>query len=143
VKKKPKTAQLQIRVSEAQKAALRRQARRAGMTLSDWVLSRALPAVGETFQDLIRALSSAEKPGYVLAELNDLLTRVTADEYRLAVSEPPRAQLAPYWENYVAAMIEHAAARKKTRSPLHLLTQSPLSFRRRNIFIDSSIGDRV
>jgi hypothetical protein len=165
MKKKPKTAQLQIRVSEAQKAALRKLAKRAGMTLSDWVLSRALPPLGETFQDLIRALSSAEKPGYVLAELNDLLTRLTPDEYRLAVSEPPRAQLAPYSGNYVAAMIEHAAAKKKTEAPswtadvrplaepifgssltslrLHLLTHSPLPFRRRNIFIDSSIGDRV
>ena len=165
MKKHLKSAQLQIRVSDAQKAALRRQARRAGMSMSDWVLSRVLPPLRETFQDTLKALSNAEKPGYVLAELNELLTQFTTGEFKLAVSEPPRVQLDPYWENYVAAMIEHAASRKNTEAPswtesvrpldepvfgsspkrlsLHLLTHSPLAFRRRNIFIDSSIGDRV
>ena len=116
-------------------------------------------------QGLLKALSSAEKPGYVLAELNELLTRLTTSEFKLAVSEPPQAQLDPYWSNYVAATIERAAASKRTEAPswtanvqpleepvfgsslkslrLHLLTQSPVAFRSRNIFIDSSIGDRV
>ena len=135
------------------------------MSMSDWVLSRALPPLGETVQGLFEALLSAEKPGYVLAELNELLTRLTTAEFKLAVSEPPRVQLEPYWRNYVAAMIEQAAASKRTEAPswtetvrpleepvfassleslrLHLLTHSPVAFRSRNIFIDSSIGDRV
>jgi hypothetical protein len=165
MKKNRKSAQLQIRVSASQKAALRRHARRAGMSMSDWVLSRVLPPLGETFQGLLEALSTAEKRGYVLAELNELLTRLTIGEFELAVSQPPRVQLDPYWRNYVAATIEQAAASKGTEAPswtgdvppleepvfgsslkslrLHLLTHSPLAFRRRNIFIDSSIGDRV
>jgi len=165
MKKTLKNAQLQIRVSQAQKAALRRQAKRAGMSMSDWVLSRALPSLRETFQGTLKALSTAEKPGYVLAELNELLTRLTTDEFKLAVSDPPQVQLDPYWENYVAATIEQAAASKNTEAPswtanvrsldepvfgsslkslrLHLLTHSPLAFRCRNIFIDSSIGDKV
>jgi hypothetical protein len=160
-----KCAQLQIRVSESQKAALRRQAKRAGMSMSDWVLSRVLPPLSETVQGLLLRLSSAEKPGYVLAELNELLTRLTTSEFKLAVSEPPRAKLDSYWANYIAATIEQAAAGKRTKAPswtkdvqpleapvfgsslkslrLHLLTQSPVAFRSRNIFIDSSIGDRV
>jgi len=164
-RKNLKSTQLQIRVSESQKAALRRQAKRAGMSMSDWVLSRVLPPLSETVQGLLKALSSAEKPGYVLAELNELLTRLTTSEFKLAVSEPPRVQLDPYWSNYVAATIEQAAASKRTEAPawtekvqpleepvfgsslkslrLHLLTQSPVAFRSRNIFIDSSIGDRV
>ena len=165
MKKNRKSAQLQIRVSESQKAALRRHAKRAGMSMSDWVLSRVLPPLRETFQGLIEALSTAEKPGYVLAELNELLTPLTTGEFELAVAEPPQVQLDPYWANYVAAMIEQAAASKRTEAPrwtenvspladpvfgtslkslrLHLLTHAPLAFRRRNIFIDSSIGDRV
>ncbi len=164
-KKNLKSAQLQIRVSASQKAALRRQAKRAGMSMSDWVLSRVLPPPRETFQGLLKALSTAEKPGYVLAELNELLTQLTTGEFKLAVSEPPQVQLDPYWRNYVAATIEQAAASKRTEAPswtenvqpldepvfgsslkslrLHLLTQSPVAFRSRNIFIDSSIGDRV
>ena len=164
-KKNLKSAQLQIRVSESQKAALRRQAKRAGMSMSDWVLSRVLPPLRETFQGLLKALSTAEKPGYVLAELNELLTQLTTGEFKLAVSESPQVQLDPYWSNYVAATIEQAAASKSTEAPswtenvqpleepvfgsslkslrLHLLTHSPVAFRCRNIFIDSSIGDRV
>ena len=160
-----KTAQLQIRVSLAQKAAIRRQARRAGLSMSDWVLSRVLPSVRESFQDLLAELSRAEQPGYVLAELNELLARSAAAELVLAVAEPPRASLTLYLANYVAAMVEVAAARKGTEAPpwteeveplaepvfgssltslrLHLLTHAPPPFRARNIFVDSSVGDRV
>ena len=135
------------------------------MSMSDWVLSKTLPPLSETFQGLLKALSTADKPGYVLAELNELLTQLSTGEFKLAVSEPPQVQLDPYWENYVAATIEQAAAGKSVDAPswtgdvkplkepvfgsslqslrLHLLTHSPVAFRSRNIFIDSSIGDRV
>jgi hypothetical protein len=65
----------------------------------------------------------------------------------------------------VAAMVECAAAAKRVPTPgwtrrvppvetpwfatslarltLHLLLASPAPFRRRNLFIDSSVGDRV
>jgi len=71
----------------------------------------------------------------------------------------------PYRLNYVTAMVELAAHRAGIAPPLwtadveplsrpvfidpsinlraHLLTASPPPFRRRNIFIDSSLGDRV
>ncbi len=160
-----KNAQLQIRVSESQKSELRRHAKRAGMSMSDWVLNRILPPVSETFQRLLKALSVAEKPGYVLAELNEFLTGLSASEFKLAVSAFPEVQLDAYLSNYIAAMVEHAASSKRAEAPpwtatvnpleepvfgstlqslrLHLLTNSPVAFRSRNIFIDSSIGDRV
>jgi hypothetical protein len=133
--------------------------------MSDWVLSKVLPPLRETVQDLLRTLSTAERPGYVLAELNDLLAPLSAGEFEQAVCDPPPVELDQYWGNYVAAMIEFAAVRKNTEAPswtervrpleepafgsslkslrLYLLTHSPVAFRRRNIFIDSSIGDRV
>ena len=79
-----KSSQLQIRISTAQKAALRRQAKQAGMSMSDWVLSKVFPRLGETFQVLLTSLSTAEKPSYALAELNDWLTRLTARRNRLS-----------------------------------------------------------
>jgi len=70
-----------------------------------------------------------------------------------------------FLRTYVAAMVEHAAAMKGSSVPpwardtpalsmpyfasrlqglrLHLLSASPASFRRRNLFVDASIGDRV
>lgn len=160
-----KTAQLQIRVSETQKSVLRRQAKRAGMNMSDWVMSRVFPAASETFKGLVKTLSTSKQPGYVLAELNEFLTQLTSSEFELAVSELPEVQLDSYWRNYVAATIEQAAASKRVAAPawtqkvlplkepvfgsslrslrLHLLTHSPVAFRSRNIFIDSTIGDRV
>ena len=133
--------------------------------MSDYVLSRILPAVADTFQALVRSLSRADQPGYVLAELNELLAELSKREFDLAVAEPPKVKLDAYWENYLAAMVEYAAAQKGTEPPswtatvprleepafgsslkslrLHLLTHSPVAFRRRNIFIDASVSDRV
>ena len=90
---------------------------------------------------------------------------MSADEYELAVSEPPQVHLDSYWKNYLAATVEHAAAMKHAKTPswtqdvppldkpafgstlkslkLHLLVNSPPAFIQRNIFIDSSVGDRV
>jgi len=165
VRNPPRSAQLQIRVSDAQKQAIRRQSRRAGMGMSEWVLSQVLPPALDIFQGLVAELARAERPGLVHAEIHDLLAPLTAPEFERAVAEPPRVTLSPYWENYVAATVELAAAQKQARVPawteavrpleapvfgstleslrLHLLTHAPVPFRRRNIFIDSSIGDRV
>lgn len=163
--KSARDAQLQIRVSEAQKQAIRRQSRRAGMGMSEWVLSQLLPSAPEIFQRLLDELARAERPGLVHAEISDLLEPLAAAEFERAVAEPPRARLTPYWQNYVAATVELAAARKHAQVPawtedvrplaapvfgssleslrLHLLSNAPPPFRRRNIFIDSSVGDRV
>jgi hypothetical protein len=73
--------------------------------------------------------------------------------------------LSAFLRNYVAAMVEHACAQRAVTVPrwvraveplsdpvfgselqslrLHLLTQSPPAFRCRNLFIDSSVGERV
>ncbi len=73
--------------------------------------------------------------------------------------------LPPLYRNYVAAMVEQAAQLKGVSPPRwtqevepleepyfaatfrylrpHLLRVSPVPFKRRNIFIDSGLGDRV
>ena len=165
MKRDRKTAQLQVRVSPAQKRAIQKQASKAQMNMSDWILSKLLSTPQMSFQDLLADLASSETPSFAFAELLELLGPMTADDFVRAVAEPPEAELDPYWENYVAATVEHAAAMKHAKSPswtkdvrpldepafgsslaslkLHLLVNSPPAFIARNIFIDSNVGDRV
>jgi hypothetical protein len=118
--------------------------------------------VSETFTGLAREVAAASRLSYPLAELNNLLTAAGADE--IATLLPPPI-VDPYRLNYVTAMVELAAHRAKIMPPAwtakveplsapafidpsiglraHLLTASPVPFRRRNIFVDSSLGDRV
>jgi hypothetical protein len=110
-------------------------------------------------------LSTSENPSVAFAELLDLLARLTASELRTAVADLPTVVLSPYWQNYLAATVEEAAVQKKVAPPEwtskirpleepvfgstlrslreHLLFNAPPAFRRRNIFIDASVGARV
>jgi hypothetical protein len=159
-----KKSQLQIRVSAAEKSHIQHGAKRAGMDMSAYVLSRVLPAPAAGFQKCIAACVHEATPSFALAELNSLLSALTPGEMRDAVSAPPALALTPFLSNYVAAMVEYGCARCSIEVPqwthsvlppdepafgtallglrLHLLTNSPAPFRRRNIFIDSSLGDR-
>jgi mobilization protein NikA len=159
-----KSGQIQIRVTPAQKAAIRHAARRAGMDMSAYVLARLLPAPARRFQDLTEACAESGDARFALAELNSWLASLGAGELQEAVSSPP-PRLTPYLANYVAAMVEYACAKHGVAPPswtcetaplaepvfgstlmslrLYLLTHTPPPFRRRNIFIDASIGSRV
>ena len=86
-------------------------------------------------------------------------------EFERAVRYAPQVRLPPFEANYLAVTVEHAAAIKGVIPPrwtvtvealdapwfassllslrLYLLTHSPPPFRRRNLFIDSSVGQRV
>jgi len=160
-----KSSQLQIRVSSAEKAAIQRAARRAGLGMSAYVLARVLPAAARRFQELTAAARDPESARFALAELNSWLAGLGAGELREAVASAPLPGLTPYLANYVAAMVEYACARHDVAPPawtrsiaplaepvfgsaltslrLHLLTRSPAPFRRRNIFVDATVGDRV
>ncbi len=160
-----KSQQLQVRVTAQEKARVRRSAKACGMGMSEWLLSRALPQSQRRFYEICRRAAKARRPGFALAELNDFLVQRTRDELILALAEAPEHALSRYLENYIAAMVEMAAQRKGFSVPvwveriprldlpvfgvdfsslrLHLLLASPLPFRRRNIFIDASLGERV
>ena len=160
-----KSTQLQIRITPAQKAALRRLARAAGQDVSVYVLSRALPDARARFGEIVGALRRGADRRFVLAELNDLLTELAPAEFRDAVADADLRGLSPLAQNYVAAMVEQAAARKRELPPVwtrkvepmdepyfavpfprlrpHLLRATPVAFKQRNLFVDSSVGDRV
>ncbi|MEX2528583.1 MAG: DUF1778 domain-containing protein [Gemmatimonadota bacterium] len=160
-----KTEQLQIRVTPAQKAALRRAASAAGEDLSAWVLSRALPPTHDRIAAIMTALQSDESRKFALAALNELLVELTSVELEAAFHDMVPPDLSPFVSNYVAAMVEQAAAMKGSKPPTwvrsipplemphfgsdlaglrpYLLAAAPVPFRRRNIFVDSGVGDRV
>lgn len=162
-----KTEQLQIRVTRAEKNRLRRLAQAAGQDVSAYVLSRVLPAPAANFHTLLRSFGRADDYRYPLAELNDLLAGLSSGQLPDAVAAVPPEfrELTPFLQNYVAAMVEQTCNQRAAEPPawttevlplavpwfatplrslrLHLLTASPLAFKRRNIFIDASVGDRV
>lgn len=162
-----KTEQLQIRVTSQQKSALKRMARRAGQDVSSYVLQRVLPAAPLRFEEIVRSLQNGEDVRFALAELNDLLADRSGGELADAVAGVPSElhALDPYLQNYVAAMVEQACYLRKVVPPpwvrhiaplgephfaaplrslkLYLLRVAPIPFKRRNIFIDSTIGARV
>ncbi len=160
-----KTQQLQIRVTPQQKAMLKRQARAAGCDVSAFVLSRLLPDDPNRFAELLRMLQSESDHRYVLAELNDLLHASPPVSFAERVAVADLRGLSPYLQNYVAAMVEQAAESKQVAPPpwvrdvtpldtprfvtplrslrMHLLRSAPVPFKRRNIFIDASVGARV
>jgi hypothetical protein len=126
---------------------------------------RVLSIPAAEFQERLEACRGPGAPTFALAELNSLLSRLTAVELADAIAAPPTVTLTPFLANYIAAMIESACEKRgmpvpgwtRTIGPLsepvfgsalqslrlYLLTHSPASFKRRNIFIDSSLGDQV
>jgi uncharacterized protein (DUF1778 family) len=160
-----KSEQLQIRVTPSQKAALRRQARAAGVDVSTYVLERVLPPAEDRFADLLAALRVDDDRRFVLAELNEFLHACAALQFASAVARAPSDDLSPLMRNYVAAMVEQAADQKNVIPPdwvrdvapladpyfatelkslrLHLMTASPVPFKRRNLFVDAAVGARA
>jgi hypothetical protein len=160
-----KTQQLQIRVTPEQKSALARRARRAGQDVSSYVLSRALPDAALRLSEILGALGEADRRRFALAELSDFLTELAPREFAEVIADADLRGASAFVQNYVAAMVELAAHQKGVAAPgwvrevppleephfatalaglrLHLLRMSPVPFRRRNLFIDSSLGDRV
>ena len=161
-----KTQQLQIRISAEDKARIGARAARAGIDVSKWVLQEVLPPAERKFQKLCGELATRpDARSFTIAEFLDWFIRLTASEFKRAVHYAPEVRLAPFEASYLAAMVEQAAAIQGVNPPrwtgavkgldtpwfasplkslrLYLLTHSPPPFRRRNLFIDSSVGQRV
>lgn len=160
----PKTSQLQIRISPKDKARLKRLARQAGQDISAYVLECVFPPPADRFREILGHLSAGSDHRYALAELHDFLADLAPIEFAEAVAQSI-PDMSPFLTNYVAAMIEHAASAKRVPAPawtrdvvpledpvfgtdlpslrMHLLRSSPVAFKRRNIFVDATVGERV
>ena len=102
---------------------------------------------------------------FALAELHDFLTALAPGEFADAVADADVRSLDRLMANYTAALVEQAADRNRVAPPSwvrtiplldepyfagglkslrpHLLREAPVPFKRRNIFVDSGLGDRV
>lgn len=160
-----KSLQLQVRVTPTEKAALKQAARRAGLDVSQYVLARLLPPARARLLDIVGALRRDEDRRFALADLNDLLSGLTAAAFTEVVDNLDLSELTPFLRNYVTAMIEQAGNQKGAPVPawtlevepledpyfavpfaslrLHLLRAAPVAFKRRNLFVDATVGDRV
>lgn len=160
-----RTSQLQIRITPDEKRRLQRLARGAGLGVSEYVLSRVLPQVGHEIQLLVEALRSTERRSFVFAELIDRLAALRGRELAEAVEALRVDGLEPWVANYVAALVEQAVERSGIPAPAwvrsvaplseprfatdlrslraHLLRSAPVPFRRRNLFVDAALGDRI
>ncbi len=161
----PKSDYLQIRISPADKARLRRRAERAGKDVSTYVLDRVLPPQSEAFERLVDDARGPDAT-YALAALHDFLAALGRHDFaRTVEGDPLRRTDDARFANYVAAMVEHVAAKVNQRPPkwtvsvnplkspwfasdmlslrLHLLLNAPASFRNRNLFVDATVGDRL
>jgi uncharacterized protein (DUF1778 family) len=160
-----KSEYLQIRLSPREKAALRRRAAQAGQDLSSYVVTRLLPSEQRRFEEILVALRAEENHAYAYAELNDLLSGLPSGRLREVVADADLQALTDLTRNYVAAMVEEACRLQGAEAPdwtrgvlplsepffatgllglrLHLLKSSPVAFKRRNLFVDSTVGDRV
>lgn len=161
-----KSEQLQIRVTREQKERIKSAAAEAGQDVSTWVLARIVPASGEALRDLYGRLAVGSEPeSLVLAALHEVLASWSTPELTRAMTCAPPATLCVRTANVVAAMVEQACALRCVDPPgwvaqvpalaepyfasslvslrLYLLTHAPPAFRRRNLFVDATIGDRV
>ena len=158
-----KTEQLQIRVSAEQKARIKALAKGAGMSVSEWVLSEVLSAEADEFESVVGSIPF--DPVYAFAALNEFLFALPVNKFAEATENKPKIKLSDFEDNYLCAMLEFAAEHKGVSAPawtsdvkpldvpffgselenlrLHLLLNSPPAFKSRNIFVDSSVGDRV
>ena len=164
MKPSARSTQLQIRVTPAEKAAIARAARRAGVGMSEYVLGRALPDQAVQWREWLRQLVRSDGAKIALAGLSTWLAGLGAGELPGAIDSAPQG-LSDFHTNYVAAMAEHLCAARGVDAPawtrevaplarpvfasglaslrLHLLTHSPAPFRRRNLFVDTAVGGQV
>jgi hypothetical protein len=160
-----RSAQLQIRVTPAEKAEIARAARRAGIGMSEYVLGIALPNRTAQWRDWLRQLARSGGAKIVLAGLSSWLAGLSARELPGAIGVPPPRGLSEFHANYLAAMAELTCAAHGVDAPewtrevaplarpifgselaslrLHLLAHSPAPFRRRNLFVDTAVGGQV
>ena len=155
-----KTSQLQIRVTPEQKQALKRLAADAGQSVSKYVLATVLPSAQLEFGKRVQALRTHAQRMAALGELRSFLTDLGPDEVGEAIADVDLEDLAPVLQNYAAATVEQVVKERDLALPSwvarvepldrphfawdvrglwpHLMRITPLTFKRRNVFVDAA-----
>lgn len=159
---------MQIRVSPDEKAMIERQAAAQGKGVSQWILAQVIARPLFEFEKLIRELEICEEgwsQRMVFASVHDFLMDLGAGNFSWVFENNLLSNLDSEKANVVAAMIETAAHQKNLSPPSwlgsvlplpkpkffteleslrkYLLIHSPPIFRRRNLFVDDTLGGRV
>jgi len=159
-----KTSQLQIRVSPAEKATLKRLAREADLSLSEYVLSRALPSETLELARHVQVLVEATDRNRALEDLATYLRSLPAPGFAEVLASADLAGLSPLLRNCVAGSVEREATRKGVSPPRwvedvlplsrpnfarelaslrpHLMRLTPPVFKRRRVFTGALHGAR-
>ena len=159
-----KSEYLQIRVSKQQKEIIKSTAKSAGVDMSTWVLQHILHSKSQQFLTILSQFNTVDD-SFVFAHLHDFLMLCSQTDFEQAVSIKPSYELSEFQINYTIAMIGHRAHTLGCTAPdwvndfpilhkpyfgtnlkslrLYLLVNSPIAFKQRNIFIDSTLGERV
>ena len=158
-----RTSQLQIRVSPAEKAALKRLASLSGQTVSAYVLAQALPAATDSLSASLKELRvEPPEPAPDLAPLRRSLSVLPPNEFRERLASVNVADLTNLTQNRVAALVEEVSYNLGIDPPSwvaaippldrpffrwqlpslrpHQLRATPVSLKRRNVF-DPYLGD--
>ncbi len=97
------------------------------MGMSEWILSHVPPTGARRFKQLLTQLKRGKDKHLLLSELHDLFHTATLKEFEQMLANPSGVRLLPYWENYVAAMIEYTANQEGTSPPAWVREIKPLS----------------
>lgn len=160
-----KNQQLQIRVSAAQKALLKRRAAAAGLDVSTFVLRRVLVDTEAQLEDLMLTVAAEREPRATLARIGALLASLDSPSFRELTMALDVSRLTPFYQNYLAAMVEHRAAQLGVPAPAwtlrvavldepyfpagtdrlrpYLMREAPVVYKRRNLFVDAGVGDHL
>lgn len=166
MKSTKKDTYLQIRLSKHEKELIVKAAGANGVNISKWIMQRIMIDKRSQFQSICLKMSKdITNKSFYLSDLNDYLTNLSANEFLIALDTRPNVKLSISDWNIIVAMIDYAAYKKRAKSPdwlndveplqhplfatelttvrQYLLITSPIAFRRRNIFVDTSIGGMV
>lgn len=160
-----RTAQIQIRVTPAEKATLKRLARASSLDVSAYVLRKALPQTADGFAEILAALRRGEDRRYALAAWDDALAALAPAEFETVLRHVDLHGLDAVTRNYLAGLVELTAHDRRVPPPAwtadvepleepyfatplrgvrpYLLRVTPVPFKRRNVFTERGVARRV
>ena len=158
---------LQIRISSAEKEKIKSLARLDNCDISEWILKQLEPKQSILkLQQLYSDLEDVKDLSYKLAEISDFFYDAPTQLWSDIVNVSPSSQLSHDVLAYVASMIEYISDYRKLPLPtwtkdvtaldtpyfydaksaelkMFLCLNSPIQFKRRNIFVSFDGRGRV
>lgn len=155
-----KTQKIEVRLTEAEKNMLKRMCKIQNKEVSELVKEKLFLRSNQEFCELVEDIEATKQDPFAFARLSEFLKVLTPENFLKAVEYFPSHIQSPFCKAYVASMVEFTAHVLGVLPPLwvketvaleepyfgstlknmraYLMTQSPIPFRQRNIFIESA-----